>query len=71
MIGAVKVKEINLERGNPTVETAMKRLVNELSTAKGEDWMNRKKDFLTVCSQLRDYDRYVGGNQGLTVILLR
>jgi hypothetical protein len=33
--------------------------------------MNRKKEFIAVCSQLRDYDRYVGGNQGLTVILLR
>ncbi|MCL1983611.1 MAG: Smr/MutS family protein [Clostridiales bacterium] len=30
----VKVKEINLERGNPTVEVALRNLVNELSTAK-------------------------------------
>ena len=30
----VKVKEINLERGNPTVEAAIRNLVNELATAK-------------------------------------
>ena len=34
-MGAVKVKEINLEYGNPTVEQAMVRMVNQLSTAKG------------------------------------
>ncbi|MCL1808962.1 MAG: Smr/MutS family protein [Clostridiales bacterium] len=30
----VKVKEINLERGSPTVEVALRNFVNELSTAK-------------------------------------
>jgi hypothetical protein len=33
-MGAVKVKEINLERGGPTVETAIRNMINELSTAK-------------------------------------
>ena len=114
-MSAVKVKEVNLEKGNPTVEVAMRKLVNELSTAKGagyravilvhgygssgvggaiktatisklkenslrgiirdsvggEAWMDRKKDFIGVCSQLRDFDRYVDGNKGLTIILLK
>lgn len=114
-MGAVKVKEVNLERGNPTVDVAMRKLVNELSTAKGagyravilvhgygstgvggaikvatkgklkesslvgvvkdsvggETWINRKKEFLDVCSQLKDFDRYIEGNRGLTVVLLR
>lgn len=30
-----KVKEVNLERGHPTVETALRDLVNQLATAKG------------------------------------
>ena len=33
-MGAVKVKEINIERGNPTVETATRDMVNRLTTAK-------------------------------------
>lgn len=33
-MGAVKVKEVNLEKGNPTVPVAMQKLVNDLSTAK-------------------------------------
>ena len=33
-MGAVKVKEVNLERGNPTAEAAIRNMVNELSTAK-------------------------------------
>jgi len=114
-MGAVKVKEVNLERGNPTVEVAMRKLVNELSTAKGagyravilvhgygssgvggaikvstkgklkessliglvkdsvggEAWMDRKKPFLEACSQLKDFDRYIEGNKGLTVVLLK
>ena len=34
-MGQVKVKEINLERGHPTVDAAIRRLINELQTAKG------------------------------------
>lgn len=34
-MGTVKVKEINLEYGNPTVEVALRNMVNQLSTAKG------------------------------------
>ena len=30
----VKVKQINLERGGPTAETAVRNMVNELTTAK-------------------------------------
>lgn len=114
-MGAVKVKEINLERGNPTVDTALRNLVNQLSTAKGagykaviiihgygssgvggaikpavqmrlkerslsgivrdsvkgEDWLNRKKEFIEICPQLRDFSSYVDGNRGLTVVLIK
>lgn len=34
-MGAIKVKEVNLERGNPTVSQAISKMVNELATAKG------------------------------------
>lgn len=115
MKSAVKVKEINLERGNPTVPAAMQNLVNELTTAKrvgyravivvhgygssgvggaiktatrgklserillgvvrdfvgGEDWVERKREFMEVCSQLKDYSTYVSGNKGITVVLLK
>ena len=114
-MGAVKVKEVNLERGNPTVDVAMRKLVNELSTAKGagyktvilvhgygstgtggaikiatksklkdssligivkaytggEAWMNEKKVFLEACSQLKDFERYIDGNKGVTVVLFK
>lgn len=114
-MGAVKVKEVNLERGNPTVEEAMRRLVNELSTAKGagyravilihgygssgvggaikiacrsklkerslvgivreftggEDWAEHKKHFMDVCPQLKNFNAYIEGNRGLSVILLK
>ena len=33
-MGAVKIREVNIERGNPTVEVAVRNMVNELSTAK-------------------------------------
>ena len=111
----VKVKEVNIERGNPTTDAAIRKLINELSTAKGagykamvlvhgygssgvggaikvavrsklkerslsgivrdfvpgEDWMNRKREFLDICPQLRSFSTYVEGNRGLTVILLK
>lgn len=111
----IKVKEINLEKGYPTVQQAMRNLVNDLSTAKragckaavivhgygssgtgggikaatksklkepmlygivkatipGEEWYAKKKEFLDYCPQLRDFSRYVDGNRGITVALLR
>ncbi len=114
-MGAVKVKEVNLERGSPTVDVAMRKLLNELSTAKGagykavilvhgygstgvggaikvatksklkegsligivktftggEAWLNDKKTFMEACSQLKDFDRYIDGNKGVTVVLLK
>ena len=115
MPSAVKVKEINLERGSPTVDVALRNMINELSTAKrmgckavilvhgygssgtggvikiavkeklkerslsgvvrdfvgGEDWLNRKGEFMEICTQLKDFSTYVDGNRGLTVILLK
>jgi hypothetical protein len=114
-LGAVKVKEINIERGSPTVETALRNMVNELSTAKragfkavvlihgygssgaggaikeavqkklierslsgivrdftgGEEWLNVKRRFIEVCAQLKDFDQYISGNRGITVILIK
>jgi len=114
-LGAVKVKEVNLERGNPTVDVAMRKLVNELTTAKrtgyravivihgygssgvggaikvalksklkesslrgvvreyvgGEEWLNQKRQFIEICTQLRDFNTYIDGNRGLTVVLLK
>ena len=114
-MGAVKVREINLERGKPTAETAIRNMVNELSTAKrtgykavllihgygssgvggaikvavkeklkdrslsgmvrayagGEEWSAHKQEFVQICAQLRDYSSYIGGNKGITVVLLK
>jgi hypothetical protein len=110
-----KVKEINLERGFPTVAVAMNRLKNDLTTAKmsgckaaviihgfgssgagggikvatkselrkpvfrgivkdivsGEEWYVKKKEFLNHCPHLKDHNRHVDGNMGVTVVLLR
>lgn len=114
-MGAVKVKEVNLERGNPTVDVAMRKLVDELTTAKrlgyravvvvhgygssgvggaikisikgklregslrgivrsfvgGEDWINNKREFIEICPQLKNYNTYIEGNRGLSVVLLK
>lgn len=110
-----KIATINLEQGRPTVEEALRRLKNGLSTAKmsgkravilihgygssgaggaikasvvralgdpalvgmvrdsvpGEAWESRKAAFVSACPDLRDQSRYLSGNQGVTVVLLR
>lgn len=114
-MGAIKVKEINLERGMPLVEDAMRKLVNDLTTGKmagcksaviihgygssgtggaikaatgkklkepalrgivrdvvkGEEWSSKKKAFLDVCPQLKDFNRDIDGNSGITVVLIK
>lgn len=110
-----KVKEVNLERGSPTTDVAVRNMVNQLSTCKaqgyravvlihgygstgvggaikvsvrgklreaslsgivrgycgGEDWINRKSEMITVCSQLKDFHSRIDGNRGVTVVLLK
>ena len=110
-----KIATINLEQGHPTVEEALGRLRNGLSTAKmsgkravilihgygssgtggaikasvaralrepsmvgmirdfvtGEGWESKKTAFVGACPDLRDQSRYLSGNQGVTVVLLR
>jgi len=110
-----KVKQINLEQGHPTVEEAVRRMKNELSTAKmsgckaailihgygstgiggaikpavckslshpvlvgivkdwvaGEDWINKKTIFLAYCPTLKEQARYIEGNRGITIVLLK
>lgn len=111
----LKVKEINLERGFPTVDLAIRDMVGQLGTYKrqgyralilihgygssgvggsikvavrsklkesslrglvksyvgGEDWINQKKELVGYCSQLREFESRVSGNQGVTVVLLK
>lgn len=111
----VKVKEINLERGNPTVDQAIRNMVNQLSTCKrqgykavilihgygssgvggsikvsvrsklkesslsgivqsycgGENWLDKKRELMDACPQLRDFNSRIEGNRGVTIVLLR
>ncbi len=110
-----KVKQINLEQGHPTVEEAVRRMKNELSTAKmsgfkavilihgygstgtggtikpavsknlsqpvligivkdwvnGENWQSKKTVFLATCPTLKEHNRHIDGNPGITVVLLK
>lgn len=114
-MGAIKVKEINLERGYPTAELAIREMINHLGTYKrqgyralvfihgygstgsggkikmavksklkdsslrgivqdfcgGEHWMDRKKEMLAHCEQLRQFEPDISGNFGVTVVLLK
>ncbi len=37
----------------------------------GEQWLNRKKEILSACGSLAEYDRRISGNEGITVVVLR
>lgn len=111
----IKVKEINLEYGSPTVDVAVRNMVNHLGTCKrqgfkavilihgygssgvggsikvavrsklkesslsgivkeycgGEQWYEKKREFISNCQQLSDFGNRVQGNQGITVVLLK
>lgn len=110
-----KVREINLEYGSPTVDTAVRNMVSQLGTSKGqgykavilvhgygssgtgggikaavksklretslsgivrsscggEQWYEKKKDLLSICPALAEYQRKIDGNQGITVVVLK
>lgn len=110
-----KVEIVNLEQGYPTVELALQRQRNDLSTLKrqgvkaaivihgwgstgvggsirpavrkalgdssmlgivrtyanGEDWAQKKREFIGMCKALEEEDRQLTGNPGVTVVILR
>lgn len=114
-MGGIKVKEVNLERGFPTVDVAIRDMIGQLGTYKrlgyraiilihgygstgeggkirqsvkqklkepsltglikeslgGEDWGSGRRHYLEACPQLKDFERRVDGNPGVTVVLLR
>lgn len=37
----------------------------------GEGWFLHKRELLQACGQLREYERRIAGNQGVTVIILK
>ena len=39
--------------------------------AGGEAWPARKKELLALCGSLKDWDRRISGNEGVTVVILR
>ncbi|WP_037372838.1 hypothetical protein [Anaerovorax odorimutans] len=111
----LKVKEVNLEYGNPATNVAVMNMVNKLTTCKakgykavvlihgygssgiggsikvevrnklkerslsglvrsycgGEDWLNKKRQMIDVCPQLKDFNSRIDGNKGVTVVLLK
>lgn len=114
-MGQIKVREVNLERGFPTVDIALRDMVDQLGTVKrqgmkavilvhgygssgqggkikiavkgklkesslsglvrescgGEDWIDKKKQFIDYCPQLRDFESRIKGNLGVTVVLIK
>jgi hypothetical protein len=37
----------------------------------GENWYERKKELISLCQPLTDYQRKIDGNQGVTVVILK
>lgn len=110
-----KVMELNLEAGMPPADAAVRKMINALTTFKGqgvkavvivhgygstgvgggirtavrkalaenslrgivraqaggEAWPARKKELLALCGSLKDWDRRIAGNEGVTVVILR
>jgi hypothetical protein len=110
-----KVRYINLERGFPTVDLAVRDMVGQLGTYKrlgyralvfihgwgstgtgggirsgvrkklaerslsglvqdfcsGDEWKDHRAAFIDHCSQLKQFDRDISENKGVTVVLLK
>jgi len=50
-------------------ESSMSGIVRQ--SCGGEHWFERKKELLAVCPSLKEYQRRIDGNQGVTVVVLK
>lgn len=60
------------------IKTAVQKALGESSlrgivrlSVGGESWGSRKKELLTLCGSLSDFERRIAGNAGVTVVILR
>jgi hypothetical protein len=37
----------------------------------GEDWFVKKREVLSICKVLEDYERMISGNDGVAVVVLK
>jgi hypothetical protein len=110
-----KVTEVNLERGMPTVESALQAMRDALTACRrrgvraailihgygssgtggairtavrrclldgsmsgivrdyagGEQWHWRKKELLSICRELAEYEARIANNEGVTVVIIK
>jgi len=50
-------------------ESSMRGIVR--TYAGGEQWYGRKRELLSTCKPLEDYERRIAGNEGITVVVLK
>lgn len=41
------------------------------ATCGGEEWINKKKDIISICKGLENFERKISGNNGVTVVILK
>ena len=61
-----------------SIKTAVRSCLRESSmvgivrmSIAGEDWINRKREAVSICGALATYEREISGNQGVTVVVLQ
>jgi len=61
-----------------SIKTAVRVCLRERSmvgivrmTVSGEDWVDRKREAISICSALATHEREIAGNSGVTVVVLR
>jgi len=50
-------------------EPVLKGIIRDVVA--GEEWVIKKKEFTNVCPQLKEFNRNVDGNKGITVAILK
>ncbi|HUM55596.1 MAG TPA: Smr/MutS family protein [Bacillota bacterium] len=60
---------IKKEVGSKLRDPSLRGIVRD--NVKGENWIIKKKEFLDICPALREFERHIDGNNGITVVILK
>lgn len=60
------------------IKTAVRSALSESSLssfvrmyAGGEQWYMRRREILSICKSLENYERRIDGNEGITIVILK